>query len=77
MEEEDVKAAARLATAELLMTGCTTSMDFMYFFPHGKHDLMDAEFEAVSRYNIQFFCIMTADMGKDTFLSIQPIFSNH
>ena len=54
MEEEDVKAAARLATAELLMTGCTTSMDFMYFFPHGKHDLMDAEFEAVKELGLRF-----------------------
>lgn len=54
MEEEDVRAAAKLAAAELLMTGCTTSMDFMYFFPHGKHDLMDAEFEEVKKLGLRF-----------------------
>lgn len=54
MQEEDVRAAARLAVAELLMTGCTTSMDFMYFFPHGRHRLMDAEFEEVQKLGLRF-----------------------
>lgn len=54
MQEEDVRAAVRLACAELLMTGCTTSMDFMYFFPHGRHDLMDAEFEEVMKMGLRF-----------------------
>lgn len=54
IEEEDVYAAARLSAAELLLTGVTTSMDFMYFFPRGRQNLMDPEFQAVSELGLRF-----------------------
>lgn len=52
--EEEIRAAARLSAAELLLTGVTTSMDFMYFFPCGQHRLMDTEFEAVAELGLRF-----------------------
>lgn len=54
LEEEDVYAAARLAAGELLLTGVTTSMDFMYFFPHKRHNLMDVEFQAAREMKLRF-----------------------
>ncbi|MCI9587331.1 MAG: amidohydrolase family protein [Oscillospiraceae bacterium] len=54
LEEEDVYAAARLSAAELLLTGVTTSMDFMYCFPQGRRSLMDPEFQAVSELGLRF-----------------------
>ena len=54
LDEEDVDAAARLSAAELLLTGVTTSMDFMYFFPKGRSRLMDAEFQAVRDLGLRF-----------------------
>lgn len=54
LDEEDVYAAARLSAAELLLTGVTTSMDFMYFFPKGRANLMDTEFRAVGEMGLRF-----------------------
>ena len=54
IDEEAVYASARLSAAELLLTGATTSMDFMYFFPYGRHSLMDEEFRAAAELGLRF-----------------------
>ncbi|ATW24605.1 amidohydrolase family protein [Candidatus Formimonas warabiya] len=54
IDEEAVYAAARLSAAELLLTGCTTTMDFMYFFPYGRKNLMDQEFRALKELGMRF-----------------------
>jgi len=79
LDEEDVYAAARLSAAELLLTGVTTSMDFMYFFPKGRTNLMDAEFKAVGEIGLRFHgfrgCmpVMEGDIpSKIALLGIDP-----
>lgn len=54
IDEETVYESARLAIAELLLTGCTTSMDFMYLFPDGKKDLINHEFKAAAELGLRF-----------------------
>lgn len=54
LDERSIYAAARVSIAELLLTGCTTSMDFMYFFPNNQPLLMDIVFEAASELGIRF-----------------------
>ncbi len=48
-------AASRLAIAELLLSGCTTTSDHHYLFPAAAPgDLIDAEFEAATEMGIRF-----------------------
>lgn len=48
-------AASRLAIAELLLSGCTTTSDHHYLFPDtAPKDLIDAEFEAADEMGIRF-----------------------
>ena len=41
-----MQLAARLALAELLLSGCTTAADHHYLFPKGLDDAVDIEVEA-------------------------------
>ena len=55
MTAEELRCAARLACAELLLTGCTTTSDMMYLFPKGGgSELIDAEIEAARELGIRF-----------------------
>jgi cytosine/adenosine deaminase-related metal-dependent hydrolase len=55
LSARELRAAARLACAELLLTGCTTSSDMMYLFPKGGGtELIDAEIEAARELGIRF-----------------------
>ena len=54
LDEEMLYQASRLAMSELLLTGATTSLDFMYLFPNGKKDLIDYEFKAASELGMRF-----------------------
>ena len=50
---EALDAAATLAMAELLLSGCTTTTDHHYVFPPGLEDAIDIEAAAASRLGIR------------------------
>jgi 8-oxoguanine deaminase len=50
---EQVAVAARLAIAELLLSGCTTTADHHYVFPDGLADAIDIEAEAARELGIR------------------------
>jgi len=55
IDPEILFAAARLAIAELLLSGCTTTSDHHYLFPKtAPKDLIDAEFDAATQMGIRF-----------------------
>ena len=55
MTAAELRAGARLACAELLLTGCTTSSDMMYLFPKSEGaELLDAEIGAARELGIRF-----------------------
>lgn len=55
IDPEILFAASRLAIAELLLSGCTTTSDHHYLFPKSApKDLIDAEFDAAVEMGIRF-----------------------
>ncbi len=50
---EALDAAATLAMAELLLSGCTTTTDHHYVFPHGLEEAIDIEAAAAARLGIR------------------------
>jgi cytosine/adenosine deaminase-related metal-dependent hydrolase len=49
-----VDAAVRVGLGELLLTGCTTTTDHLYLFPHGQDRLIDIEIDAARELGIRF-----------------------
>jgi cytosine/adenosine deaminase-related metal-dependent hydrolase len=54
IDEDAVHAAAAAALGHLALTGCTTSTDHHYLFPHGGGDLLGATIEAARRIGLRF-----------------------
>jgi cytosine/adenosine deaminase-related metal-dependent hydrolase len=55
LDEEWVKVAARVAAAELLLSGCTTSADHFYVFPHdADNTLLDTEIDTAAAMGLRF-----------------------
>jgi 8-oxoguanine deaminase len=55
LDAEAMYAAARLATAELLLTGCTTTSDHLYLFPRGiSEDPLGLDVQAARELGIRF-----------------------
>ena len=54
LDEEVVRAAATAALGRMALTGCTTSTDHHYVFPHGGGDLLAAEVAAASAVGLRF-----------------------
>jgi 8-oxoguanine deaminase len=50
---ERLRLAARLAMAELLLSGCTTTTDHHYVFPEGLDEAIDAEIEEAGKLGIR------------------------
>jgi cytosine/adenosine deaminase-related metal-dependent hydrolase len=53
-DADAVDAAARVGLGELLLTGCTTTTDHLYLFPHGEERLIDVEIAAARDLGIRF-----------------------
>lgn len=54
VDEEAIYTASLTGLAELLLSGCTTSADFLYLFPRGKNNLLEATVEAAKTIGIRF-----------------------
>lgn len=52
-----IHAASRLAAAELLLTGATTSVDFAYLYPGGHSENFDVEIEAVRMLGLRLHAV--------------------
>lgn len=57
LDTQAVDAAARLASAELLLTGATTSVDFAFLYPGGRSELFDVEVAAVRDMGMRLHAI--------------------
>jgi cytosine/adenosine deaminase-related metal-dependent hydrolase len=65
LDEEWERAAARVALAELALSGCTTTTDHHYVFPEGVGGLLEAEIEAAREIGLRFHpCRGSMDLGK-------------
>jgi cytosine/adenosine deaminase-related metal-dependent hydrolase len=59
--------AASAALAALALTGCTTTMDHHYVFPHGGGDVLGAEIAAAQRIGLRFHPTRgSMDLGKSS-----------
>jgi len=54
MDDEAIYYAALLSGAQLLLTGCTTTADMAYFYPHGRTNWIDVEIKASRELGIRF-----------------------
>ncbi|MBN2382457.1 8-oxoguanine deaminase [bacterium] len=50
---ESIEAATMTAAAELLLSGCTTSVDHCYLFPRDQNELLDHEIKAAQSMGIR------------------------
>jgi len=65
VDEEIERAAARAGLAALTLSGCTTTMDHHYVFPHNAGDLLAVEIEAARDLHVRFHATRgSMDLGK-------------
>ena len=65
IDEDVTGAAAAAGLGWLARTGCTTSMDHHYVFPHGAGDLVGAEIEAAREIGLRFLPTRgSMDLGR-------------
>jgi cytosine/adenosine deaminase-related metal-dependent hydrolase len=65
LSEEWERAAARVAMAELALSGCTLTTDHHYVFPEGVGGLLEAEIEAAREIGLRFHpCRGSMDLGE-------------
>lgn len=60
-DDSMMRAGFRVAVAELLLSGCTTTCDHMYLFPQGvQRDLLELELECAAELGIRFSALRGA-----------------
>jgi cytosine/adenosine deaminase-related metal-dependent hydrolase len=65
LDVEWESAAARVALAELALSGCSTTTDHHYVFPAGSPGLLEAEIEAAREVGLRFHpCRGSMDLGQ-------------
>ena len=66
VDAEWERAAARVALAELALSGCTTSTDHHYLFPPGRTGVLEAEIHAARELGLRFHpCRGSMDLGQE------------
>jgi len=53
LTEEMIHVSTRLATVELLLSGCTTAADHHYIFPEAARDALDIQVDAIKQIGIR------------------------
>ncbi|MBX2870304.1 MAG: 8-oxoguanine deaminase [Acidiferrobacterales bacterium] len=53
LDEEMIQVATEMATAELLLSGCTTSADHHYLFPEASQNAIDAQIDGINKIGIR------------------------
>lgn len=62
---KEVYISALTGMAELLLSGCTTTSDFLYVFPEGMNKLIDEEIKAAKEIGIRFYpCRGSMSLGR-------------
>lgn len=67
LDPEAMYFGTKVAAAELLLTGCTTSVDFAYLYPKGQPDLLDDEIAATRELGLRLHAVrgcLTAMEGE-------------
>ena len=65
IDEHAVHVSASAALAQLALTGCTTSTDHHYVFPHAGGDVLAAEIRAAQDVGLRFHpCRGSMDLGR-------------
>ena len=65
LDEDVERAAARAGLAALARSGCATTTDHHYVFPHGAGDLLGVEVEAARELGLRFHpCRGSMDLGR-------------
>jgi cytosine/adenosine deaminase-related metal-dependent hydrolase len=64
LDAEAAYSAALVGLAELLLSGCTTSSDHLYVYPHRRTDLFDAQVRAAAELGIRFHAVR-GSLGAD------------
>jgi cytosine/adenosine deaminase-related metal-dependent hydrolase len=64
LDAEAAYSAASVGIAELLLSGCTTTSDHLYVYPHGRTDLFDAQVQAAQELGIRFHPVR-GSLGRD------------
>jgi cytosine/adenosine deaminase-related metal-dependent hydrolase len=57
LDADAMHAGVRLAAAELVLTGATTSADFAYLYPDGREDLLDVEVAAAREVGLRLHVV--------------------
>ena len=65
VDVEWVRAAASVGLAELALSGCTTTTDHHYVFPHGRTGILEAEVDVARQLGLRFHpCRGSMDLGR-------------
>jgi len=67
MQAQEFRLATRLALAELLLSGCTTTVDHHYVFPPGLEEAIDIQMEEAERLGVRVvLCRGSMDLSVDS-----------
>ncbi len=64
LDAEAAYTAAWVGLAELLLSGCTTTSDHLYVYPHGRTAIFDAQVQAAHELGIRFHPVR-GSLGRD------------
>lgn len=72
LDEEAAYEAARVGIAELLLSGCTTTSDHIYLYPHKRTGIFDRTVQAAADMGIRFYPVRGSISADENGESIWP-----